>query len=71
MKLLPKLPYLQNIVQEYHRQHQPLDGLWGFDSSYREWLRQFGFAVPVMGDWLEFPDDFREEKLLLFTIRFG
>ena len=68
MKLLPKYPYLQNLETEY----TALPGYMGFAGyHYRDWLMQFGFKVPVMGDYLEFPDDFCEKKLLLFKIRFG
>lgn len=67
MKTLPRYPYLQNIVAEYHRQH----GTWKISSDFKNWLEQFGFAVPVQSDCLEFPDDFSEKELLLFTLRFG
>lgn len=63
MKRLPKLPYLQNIVCEYHEQH----GIF-FGAEYANWLKQFRFKVPVKGDYLEFPDDFSDEDLLLFAL---
>jgi hypothetical protein len=70
MKRLPKLPYLQNLVAAYRKEH-------GFDTArsvtdhYREWLRQYGFKVPIEGDYLEFPDDFSDEKLLLFKLKWS
>jgi hypothetical protein len=39
--------------------------------EFRDWLRQFGFKVPVRGDYLEFPDDFSEQQLLLFVLRWS
>lgn len=68
MKTLPKLPYLQNIVAEWHRVS---GGTWPVGPEYSYWLAQFGFKVPVREDYLEFPDNFSEKELLLFTIRFG
>jgi hypothetical protein len=67
MKRLPKLPYIQNIVAHYHRQ----TGDWTFGNEYPAWLKQFGFSVPIYNDYLEFPDEFTEEELLLFMIRWG
>ena len=66
MKTLPKLPYLQNIVAEYLN-----GGAWPVGPEYKYWLAQFGFKVPVQGDYLEFPDDFSEKALLMFILRFG
>lgn len=67
MKTVLKFPYLQNIVAEYRRQ-----GHEGWHSGhYREWLRQFGFAVPIRGDYLEFPDDFSDEELCLFILKWS
>lgn len=67
MKTVPKIPFLQNIVEEY--QHQGCED-W-YSGHYREWLRQFGFAVPIRGDYLEFPDDFPDEELCLFILRWS
>ena len=69
MKTLPKLPYLQNIVKEYHRIQPGYAYL--ADGSYRNWLSQFGFRVPVQGDYLEFPDDFSEHDLMMFVLRWS
>ena len=66
MKTLPKLPYLQNIVAHYNQE----TGLYpALGSGYREWLKQFGFSVPVRNDCLEFPDDFSDHDLMLFVLR--
>ena len=67
MKTLPNLPYLQNIVKEYHRQH----GLVTDSNHYIEWLGQFGFLVPMDFDKLVFPDDFSDSDLLLFVLRWS
>lgn len=68
MKTLPKLPYIQNIVEYYHRS----TGKWVIGSDeYRYWLRQFGFAVPIRGDYLEFPDEFSDKDLTLFIIKWS
>lgn len=68
MKTLPKLPYIQNIVDHYHTS----TGIWMLgNSEYRNWLRQFGFAVPIRGDYLEFPDDFSDQDLTLFVLRWS
>lgn len=69
MKTLPKLPYLQNIVTEYRRMHPD----WSYlaNGSYKTWLSQFGFCVPVKGDYLEFPDDFSDHDLMLFVLRWS
>lgn len=66
MKTLPKLPYIQNIVNYYHEQHGPM-----FTKEYRDWLSQFGFAVPIRDDFLEFPDDFSDHDLTLFVLRWS
>lgn len=68
MKTLPKLPYIQNILNYYHTSTGIL--MIGTD-EYRSWLRQFGFAVPIRGDYLEFPDDFPDDKLTLFILRWS
>ena len=66
MKTLPQHPYLQNIVAEYHRQR----GTTVFDyNDYRKWLKQFGFRVPMDFHKIEFPDDFSDQDLLLFVLR--
>ena len=67
MKSLPRLPYLKNIVQEYYAQGHKSMGT----SEYRDWLKQFGFRVPVRDDYLEFPDSFSEQQLLLFVLRWA
>jgi hypothetical protein len=67
MKYLPSRPYLKNIVREYHAQGHKSMGT----PEYRNWLRQFGFRVPVRDDHLEFPDDFSEQQLLLFVLRWA
>ena len=67
MKTLPQYPYLQNIVAEYHRQRGTPNV---FDANdYHKWLGQFGFRVPMDFDKIEFPDDFSDQDLLLFVLR--
>lgn len=67
MKKLPKLPYLQNIVIYYHTTHKTQY----FKSNYRDWLSQFGFRVPVEGDYLEFPNDFSDKDITLFVLKWS
>lgn len=67
MKKLPILPYIRNIVNYYHTS----TGKWSAGDEYRFWLRQFGFKVPIVGDYLEFPDDFPDEKITLFVLRWS
>ena len=67
MKRLPKLPFLQNIVMERRRQ----TGVPIYDYGYIEFLKTFGFAVPIRGDYLEFPDSFSDEDLTLFILRWS
>lgn len=72
MKILPKLPYIQNIVTHYHKETgRWAFPDWAFSDEYKYWLRQFGFAVPIRGDYLEFPDEFPDEKLTLFILRWS
>lgn len=68
MKTLPQYPYLQNIVAEYRRQR----GTTVFDNDdYCKWLKQFGFRVPLDFHKIEFPDDFSDQDLLLFVLRWS
>ena len=67
MRTLPRHPYLQNIVKEYYAQ-----GHTGFGTPhYRDWLKQFGFKVPVPVDDLEFPDDFPDQEFVMFILRWS
>lgn len=67
MKTLPKLPYIRNIVTYYHTS----TGKWLIDAEYPNWLRQFGFTVPIRGDYLEFPDNFSDEDFLMFMLKWS
>jgi hypothetical protein len=67
MKTLPTLPYLQNIVREYQAQGHKGMGT----PHYRDWLSQFGFAVPVKYECLEFPDDFPDQEFVMFILRWS
>lgn len=67
MKTLPTRPYLQNIVSNFHAQGGHSIGT----TYYREWLSQFGFTVPISGDYLEFPDDFSDQELFMFILRWS
>jgi len=69
MKTLPQYPYLQNIVAEYHRQTGPRPTI--DINHYVNWLKQFGFLVPMDFDNLVFPDDFPDQDLLLFVLRWA
>lgn len=67
MKTVPQLPYLQNIVRHWNSTGNRL----AYSDEYIKYLKQFGFKVPVdiMNDYLEFPDDFSDEDLMLFVLR--
>lgn len=72
MKTLPKMPYLGSM-SAYYRQHYGTfywDGYREYWDGYREWLSSHGFKVPVH-DVLEFPDDFSDQDLLLFQLRWS
>lgn len=71
MKQLPKLPYLQNILQYWAEQIDGDHYRYYADGSYQKWLSTLGFAVPVWGDYLEFPDDFTDEELTMFMLRWS
>lgn len=71
MKTLPQHPYLQNIVAEYRRQRRLTpNNVWD-SKDYVNWLNQFGFLVPMDFDKLVFPDDFSDQDLLLFILRWS
>ena len=67
MKTVPQIPYLQNIVRHWNSTDNRRVG----GDEYIKYLKQFGFKVPVdaMNDYLEFPDDFSDEDLMLFVLR--
>jgi hypothetical protein len=75
MKTIPQHPYLQNIVAEYHRQHGTPNIFDDNDhlrfNDYIKWLKQFGFRVPMDFHKIEFPDDFPDDELLLFILRWS
>lgn len=71
MKTLPMLPYLQNIRNEWHRQSDGVPIIADGGAGYREFLRSFGFCVPVRNACLEFPDDFSDHDLMLFVLRWS
>lgn len=68
MKKLPRTPYLQNIVKEWHN-IKPIDPYLGDD--YRNWLKTHGFTVPIQNECLEFPDDFSDDNLLVFILKWS
>lgn len=72
MKRIPNHPYLQNIVAEWQNQcaWHKVDAYLSYD-AYHAYLKQFGFVVPINSDYLEFPDDFPDEKLMMFMLRWG
>jgi len=71
MKRLPKLPYIQNIVEHY-REVTGSDHFKAYaDGRYQRWLATLGFSVPIYGDYLEFPDDFPDEELTMFILRWS
>lgn len=73
MKRIPTHPYIQNIVREWHRMHQDdYNSINSYlDGSYRKWLGTHGFKTPVVGDHLEFPDNFSDHELLLFILKWS
>ena len=75
MKTIPNRPYLQNIVAEYHRQRGTPNVFDDKDyfkfEDYIKWLKQFGFLVPMDFDNLVFPDDFSDQDLMLFILRWS
>lgn len=66
MKRLPLSPYLNNIVQYYRENH---GSIYDEHSSYVAWLKTFGFKVPVDKDHFEFPEDYSDEQLACFILR--
>lgn len=68
MKTLPTNPYMQNIVRHWHDLGNKHDS-----DEYIEYLKQFGFIVPVdiMKNQLEFPDSFGDKELLQFVLRWS
>ena len=71
MKTIPNRPYLQNIVAEYRRQRGLTPTSVWDSKDYVKWLDQFGFLVPMDFDNLVFPDDFPDQDLLLFMLRWS
>lgn len=72
MKLIYKKPIIYNLVHEYRNIYGPIfsnknSGI----IKYHEWLKQFGFSVPVRGDYLEFPDDFSDQQITAFILRWS
>lgn len=68
MKTLPKHPFIQNLAAAYRAETKETMLL---NPEYRNWLSQFGFAVPVYGDELQFPDDFPDDQLILFMLKWS
>jgi hypothetical protein len=71
MKVLSKLPYLENISKEYNTQFSRQEPNKWFSDHYRQWLMQFGFKVPAKGNYLEFLHEYTEHDLLLFTLKWS
>ena len=71
MKTIPQRPYLQNIVREYNRQRGFTSQTQWDSKDYVKWLDQFGFLVPMDFDNLVFPDEFSDQDLLLFMLRWS
>lgn len=72
MKQITKLPYINNLMRHYRFHHgrifsQNSETIY----KYRDWLKQFGFQVPIKGDYLEFPDDYPDEKITMFILRWS
>lgn len=70
MKTLPKLPYIQNIVEHFQEIHGHDFNAFA-DGRYQRWLTTLGFTVPVHGDYLEFPDDFPDSELTMFMLKWS
>lgn len=72
MKQIPKLPYIHNLWRHYRFNFGPVFGLGQIGViQYHEWLKQFGFTVPIKGQYLEFPDDFPDKKITMFVLKWG
>ena len=72
MKCLPSQPYIENLRTYYLRNVGPIFGAGNTSIiKYQEWLKQYGFEVPVRGTFLIFPDDFDDNELLLFILRWS
>jgi len=71
MKTIPQRPYLQNIVREYHRQRGFTSQTQWDTTDYVKWLGQFGFLIPMDFDNLVFPDDFSDQDLMMFVLRWA
>lgn len=70
MTKLPDYPYLQNIVSHYRKiSNNPSDPL--SHDDYLDYLKTFGFKVPVKFGILEFPDDFPDSELTMFILRWS
>lgn len=68
MRRLPREPYLENILKNWYDSGNELAGT----DEYIEYLKTFGFVVPVQhGKWLDFPDDFDDRKLVSFIMRWS
>jgi hypothetical protein len=70
MKTIPTDPYINNIAEEYYRVtgNKP----WEDSKNFREWAKQFRFKIPLENwDVFQFPDDFSDEELILFILRWS
>lgn len=68
MKRLPVLPYLNNMVEYYRKNY---GSIYNHHDAYVEWLKTFGFKVPIDKNNIEFPDDYSDEQLIAFILRWS
>jgi hypothetical protein len=72
MKELPLYPYLRNIVSYFYSIHGHGASVMRSRKDYEyyvQWMRQFGFEFPATSQVLKFPDDFSDEDLMMFKLR--
>lgn len=72
MKRISKFPYIDNLFYHYRFNMGPVFSKREYGIvQYHDWLRQFGFEVPIKGQYLEFPDDFPDKKITMFVLKWG
>ena len=71
MKILPKYPYLQNVITTYNKTFGFTDRHYNRDwSHYREWMANQGFEWPILDDRLVFKN-ISEEDYTMFCLKFS
>lgn len=72
MKKIPKIPIIFNLIEEWSRCHPDIKKgiIYSYD-EYIDWFRQFGFKMPIDSDYLEFPDDYPDEKISMLILKWS